>query len=151
MQLRRLYRKWINKITNIYMKRLIITSIFIAALFFFGSSGHTFADLQALTGPNAPANQRDKFNTDLFTGSATNSYPIKVPKGTDNLTPDVSLSYDNLGAHSLPMHAGIGWEVNRDYIQRDVNYTPSSTSDDKYKLHFKGTTYDLVYNSSDSL
>src|SRR2546422_4706220 len=133
------------------MKKQIILSIGLSLLFLLGSSAPSFAVLQALPAASEPANQRDKYQTDLFTGAATYSYPIKVPKGTDNLTPDVSLSYDNQSSHNLPMHAGIGWEVNRDYIQRDVNFTPSDTSDDKFKLHFKGTTYDLVYNSSDSL
>src|SRR6266700_4833588 len=104
------------------MKKQIISSIGISLLFLLGSSAQSFADLQAIPGAVAPANQRDKYQTDLFTGGATYSYPIKLPKGTDNLTPDISLSYDNQGAYSLPMHAGIGWEVNRDYIQRDVNF-----------------------------
>src|SRR5712691_11576634 len=107
------------------MKKQIIISSFIAALFFLGSSVQVHAALQAVPVGAATGNQRDRFQTDLFTGSSTYSYPVKVPKGTDNLTPDVTLSYDNQGAHGLQMHAGIGWEVNREYIQRDVNYTPS--------------------------
>jgi YD repeat-containing protein len=133
------------------MKKQIITSICLSLLFLLGSSSPSFAVLQALPAASEPVNHRDKYQTDRFTGAATYSYPIKVPKGTNNLTPDVSLSYDNQAVHALPMHAGIGWQVDRDYIQRDVNYTPSNTSDDKFKLHFKGATYDLVYNSSDSL
>src|SRR6266487_3038820 len=133
------------------MKKQVIVSSFIALLFLFGSTVQVNAALQALPGEPMPTNQRDKFQTDLFSGSSTYSYPIKVPNGTDNLTPSVSLSYNNQGAHDLSMFSGMGWQVDRDYVQRDVNYTPSDTSDDKYKLHFKGATYDLVYNSSDSL
>ncbi len=133
------------------MRKQIIASIGLSLLFLLGTSAQAFAGLQSLPGASAPTNQRDKYQTDLYTGAATYSYPLKVPKGTNNLTPDVSLSYDNQSAHALPMYAGSGWQVDRDYIQRDANYTPADATDDKFKLHFKGTTYDLVYNYSDSL
>src|SRR5581483_2185733 len=87
----------------------------------------------------------------LFTGTAQYSYPIKVPQGTNDLTPDVSLAYESSATHGLISKFGVGWELSQDYIQRDVNNTPSDTSDDKYKLHFGGQMYDLVYNSTDSL
>ncbi len=133
------------------MKRQVIVSFFVVSLFFLGSSVQALAAVETLPGAPAPTNQRDKFQADLFTGSSTYSYPIKVPKGTDDQTPAVSLSYNNQGNHDPSMFAGVGWQVDRDFIQRDVNYTPGDTSDDKYKLHFKGSTYDLVYNASDSL
>jgi len=131
-------------------KQFIIVSV-ISLLFFLGSYSPSFAAMQTIPGSSAPANQRDRYQTDLFTGSATYSYPVQVPKGTNDLTPDVSLSYSSSGVHDLSAHIGAGWEVSRDYVQRDVNFTPSDTSDDKFKLHFKGAMYDLVYNSSDSL
>lgn len=93
-----------------------------------------------------------KYQTDLFTGNASYSYPIKVPKGTNDLTPEVSLSYNNSAAYSFSSIVGTGWNINTDYIERDVNYTPgnSSTGDDKFKLHFKGNVYDLVYVPSEN-
>lgn len=97
-----------------------------------------------------PNNQRDKFQTDLFTGAATYSYPIKVPKGTNDLTPNIGLSYNNMGVRDNISSPGIGWQVNRDFIERDVNFTPGDTSDDKFKLHFQGGAYDLIYNSTDN-
>src|SRR6266446_4969575 len=133
------------------MKKQIIIISFVALLFFLAGSAQSFAALQAVPVQATPTNQRDKFQADLFTGGATYSYPIKVPKGTANLTPSVSLSYNSQGVHDLMTQSGAGWQADHDYIQRDVNYTPWDTSDDKYKLHFKGATYDLVYNSSDSL
>lgn len=131
------------------LKLPIITIITLGMLLC--SNYKAFADLQAVPNFQEPYNQRDSYDTDLFSGSSTYDYPIKVPKGTDDLTPEVSLSYNSSGTHDVTSRFGMGWDVNRDYIQRDVNYTPSSTSDDKYRLHFKGALYDLVYNPTDSL
>jgi hypothetical protein len=75
---------------------------------------------------------------------------LKVPPGTNDLTPDVSLNYNSLGARDFTTAAGIGWQINRDYIERDVNFTPSNTSDDKFKLHFQGGVSDLVFVPSEN-
>src|SRR2546421_5896191 len=112
------------------MKKQIIISSCITLLCFLANSSQTYAALQAVPVVNSPINQRDKYQTDLFTGSSSYSYPIKVPKGTNDLTPDVSLSYNNQGYHDPSMYTGAGWQLNRDYVQRDINYTPSDTSDD---------------------
>jgi|GEM_PF-2245152 len=90
-----------------------------------------------------------KYDTDLFSGSATYSYPIKVPKGTNDLTPNVSLSYTTAAAQSFFSSIGAGWQVDQDYIQRDVHFTPGNTGDDIFKLTFQGITYDLVYVASE--
>lgn len=63
------------------------------------TASSAFAAMQVIPQKNVPLNQRDKFQTDLFTGAATYSYPIKVPKGTNDLTPQVSLSYNSHGSH----------------------------------------------------
>lgn len=103
------------------------------------------AAFEAYPAARSPLQLRDRYETDLFTGSAVYSYPIKVPKGTNDLTPAVSLTYNSLGARDLSISAGIGWQLNRDYIERDVNFTPANTGDDKFKLHFQGGVYDLVF------
>lgn len=132
--------------------KIVFKSSFIFFLVFvmlFHTVSPALAALQALPVPQAPYNLRDRFDTDLFTGSATYSYDIKVPKGTDDLTPNVALSYNSSGVRDFNQRTGIGWQLNQDFIERDVNYTPGSTSDDKFKLHFKGGVYDLVYVASD--
>ncbi len=131
------------------MKKQIFGSIFFAIIFFFGTFSPAFASLQTVPSVNTPFDQRDLYQTDLFTGSANYSYPIKIPQGTNNLTPDVSLSYSSLGVRDFSISAGAGWQVNRDYIERDVNYTPDDVNDDKFRLHFKGANYELVYVASE--
>lgn len=133
------------------MKNIITKSLFFSLLLFLGSVSSASAAMQAIPQKNPPQQPRDKFQTDLFTGAATYNYPINVPKGTNDLTPEVSLSYNNHGVHDTTMQNGLGWQLERDYIQRDVNYTPWLITDDKYRLHFQGSTYDLVYNPTDSL
>src|SRR5258706_7954057 len=105
------------------MKKIITLLFSLALLILVGNWSTAFADLQAVPARNIPTNQRDKFQTDLFTGGATYSTPIQVPKGTNGLTPDVNVSYSSLGIHDANMQTGIGWQIDRDYVQRDVNYT----------------------------
>ena len=132
------------------MKERVATSIFVSVLIFLGSFSTVFAALRADPIPMSPFNQRDKFDTDLFSGSATYSYPIKVPDGTNDLAPEVSLSYNSAGVRDFMQRTGLGWQMNQDYVERDVNFTPTDTGDDKFKLHFKGGVYDLVYVSSEN-
>jgi YD repeat-containing protein len=132
------------------MKMKYFKIILTIAIFFLGNLSPAFAALQAHPVAKPPMNQRDKHSTDLFTGSANYSYPISVPKGTNDLTPEVFLSYSSAGVRDLAQSSGAGWQVSRNYIERDVNNTPTNTNDDKYKLHFKGQTHDLVFVSGDS-
>lgn len=129
----------------------ILASISLAFVILFSIVSPSFAYLEATFFNNqAPKFQRDKYTTDLFTGTANYSYPFKVPKGTNDLTPEVSFNYNSSGTRDLKTYAGVGWVLNQDYIERDVNFTPSNLSDDKFRLHFKGAVYDLVYVASDS-
>ncbi|HZE86742.1 MAG TPA: PA14 domain-containing protein [Methylomirabilota bacterium] len=132
------------------MKKQIFTNIFFFLLFFFASFFPVLAAEPPLPAINAPYNLRDRFSTDLFTGTATYSYEIKVPKGTDDLTPNIGLSYNSAGARDFYQRVGTGWQLTQNYVERDVNFTPGDTNDDKFKLHFKGNVYDLVYVSGDS-
>lgn len=132
------------------MKKRIGASVVIFLALFLSSFSSAFAALRAESILMSPFNQRDRFDTDLFSGSATYSYPIKIPDGTNDLTPDVSLSYNSAGARDLNMRNGIGWQLTQDYVERDVNFTPDSTGDDKYKLHFRGGVYDLIYVASEN-
>ncbi len=108
------------------------------------------AGLQAVPVPKSTFDPRGKYMTDLFTGSGSYSYQIAVPKGTDDLTPDVALSYNSSSAFAPSAIAGMGWELSRDYIELDVNYSPTNTGDDKLRLRFKGGTHDLTYVAADN-
>jgi len=132
------------------MKKRIFASFVILLALLLGSFSSAFAALRADPVPLSPFNQRDRFDTDLFSGSATYEYPIKVPKGTNDLTPEISLSYNSAGVRDPNMRNGIGWQLTQNYIERDVNFTPTNTGDDKYKLHFKGGVYDLIYVASEN-
>jgi hypothetical protein len=132
------------------MKTRIITTSFIVFALFLSSIPPVFAALRAEPVSRSPYNQRDLYSTDVFTGSANYTYPFSVPKGTNDLTPDVSLSYNSAGAKDLLQQYGAGWQLSHDYIERDVNFTPTNLSDDKFKLHFKGGVYDLIYVASEN-
>jgi YD repeat-containing protein len=130
------------------IKNFTIAVLALLVLFFINSAP-ALATVTTVPADNAPTDQRDRYQTNLFTGSATYTYPITVPSGTNGLTPQVSLSYSSLGIRDLGMDAGMGWQVDKDYIERNTNYTPASENDDKFILHFKGTSYDLVYVSGE--
>jgi len=89
------------------------------------------------------------FQTNLFTGAATYTYPIDVPPGTNGLAPSLSLSYNSHSARGRAGWVGLGWELSPYYIQRNVNYTPDDTSDDEFNLILNGNSYELIYNSSE--
>jgi hypothetical protein len=36
------------------------------------------------------------------------------------------------------MYTGAGWQLSQDFIERDVNFTPTNIGDDKFRLRFKG-------------
>jgi YD repeat-containing protein len=119
--------------------------IFVILLLFKLGVNKVFAGLQSVAQSSQPIDLRDRFETDLFTGSGVYSYAIKVPKGTNDLMPEISLSYSSLGARDLIQSVGSGWRLSHDYIERDVNYSPANLTDDKFRLHFKGGVYELVF------
>src|SRR3712207_825510 len=121
------------------MKKTALGILFAILMLFSLYLTPAFADLRAVPLLRSPLGQRDRYETDLFTGSVAYSYPIKVPEGTNGLTPEVSLSYSNLGARDLMQRSGAGWQLSQDYIERDINFTPNKLADDKFRLHFKGS------------
>src|SRR3990172_13156466 len=74
------------------------------------------------------------YQTSLFPGAATYSYPIEVPPGTNGLQPLISISYNSQNVKQRPGILGAGWFITQNYIYRDVNFTPDNTSDDEFKL-----------------
>jgi YD repeat-containing protein len=90
-----------------------------------------------------------KYSTNLFPGAGTYTYEIEVPKGTNNLQPSVSISYNSQAVKQRPSILGAGWTLPQNYIFRDVNFTPANTTDDMFKLILNGVSYDLIYNNQD--
>lgn len=101
--------------------------------------------------PDNPININASYQTSLFTGSATYEYSIPVPPGTNGLTPEIKLSYNSMGASGKAGIFGLGWDLNLSYVYRDVNFTPTNTADDNYKLVLNGSSYDLIYDSVSQL
>lgn len=130
-------------------KKLPIIIVIISLLLYFPIST-LFAALKSSPVAVAPITNSD-FNTDLFTGSASYSYPISVPKGTNGLTPEILLSYNSSSAKDGSQRTGIGWDITHDFIERDVNYTPTILNDDKFKLHFKGAVHELVQEPGEDI
>ncbi len=97
-----------------------------------------------------PIHQRDRFSADEFTGNGAYSYSIPVPAGTNDLAPEVSLDYSSSGARDLSVVAGAGWSLRRNSIEVDTNFTPGTTTDDKFRLNFQGSNQELVYFSNDT-
>ncbi len=91
------------------------------------------------------------YSTNLFSGAATYTYPIEVPKGTNGLQPSLSITYNSQSVKQRPGVLGSGWQLTQSYIYRDVNGTVDSTPDDKFKLILNSNAHDLVYDSSDGL
>src|SRR4051812_37878653 len=94
--------KHISKSKTILLKYTafyrVFSILFILLILVLTNIAPVFADF-ANPVPKLPLGQKDKFQTDVFTGSAAFSYPIQVPKGTNDLTPDVSLDYNSGSAH----------------------------------------------------
>ncbi len=89
------------------------------------------------------------YETDLWPGAGTYSYPIDVPPGRNGVQPSISLNYNSLLTNQRPTILGTAWTLNGNYIQRDVDYSFADTSDDKFNLVLNGQSYNLVYDSSD--
>lgn len=97
----------------------------------------------------SPRYSNSFFQTSLHTGSANYVYNIKTPPGTNGMTPQIILTYNSHNAKGPAGWAGLGWNLNLNYIQRNVRYTPDDTSDDSFELIRGGQKYDLVYSASD--
>ncbi|MEK7570663.1 MAG: SpvB/TcaC N-terminal domain-containing protein [Patescibacteria group bacterium] len=122
-----------------------LTALIVLVLGFFSFSIAPVFAIEAIPIPRSPYSFVGAYQTDLFTGSGNYNYPLKVPKGVNDLTPEVNLSYNSSSGYSFSSFVGNGWQINRDYIERDVNFTPanSSTGDDKFKLSLNGSVYEF--------
>jgi len=89
------------------------------------------------------------FQTDYFTGAATATVPIVVPKGTAGTAPQIILTYNSTTADDLKktdqgQWTGLGWTLNiGGFVLRDTKNT-ATTSDDMFQLVFGGAAHGLV-------
>ncbi len=89
------------------------------------------------------------FKTDLYSGSFTYSYNIRVPPGTNGLQPLIRLYYNSQNSGQGLSFLGTGWMLGQSYMQRSANYTYNDSSDDDFTLVIEGSSYDLAYSESD--
>ncbi|WNY29404.1 hypothetical protein MmiEs2_16310 [Methanimicrococcus stummii] len=108
-------------------------------------------NIDALTAQQIPETgmANDSYLTSNFSGAAVYMYPIQIPKGIVDFQPSIKLIYNSQSAGGTYGWLGDGWSLNEYYIGRDVNYTPSDTSDDKFRLFFDGKNHDLIFNEID--
>jgi YD repeat-containing protein len=133
---------------NSFNKKLTI--LLIITLFLTLSATFTFADQYKpyLHNPVVPSEKnldlRGVYSTNLFDGAAKYSYNIEVPKGTNDLQPELQITYNSHNKNQQPDVMGNGWSITSNYIQRDTEYTQPD-EDDTFDLYFNGQKYDLVY------
>lgn len=68
-----------------HFARIIITFILL-----FASITPSYAELRSVPARSEPYKQYDLYDVDAFTGSVGYSYPIKLPPGTNGLTPELT-------------------------------------------------------------
>src|SRR3989344_7722430 len=94
--------------------------------------------------PNVPEHPKvklyGKYQTNLFPGAGTYEYPIEVPKGTNNLQPSITISYNSQAVKQRPSFLGAGWSLTQSYVYRDINFTPANLTDDEFKLILNGAS-----------
>ena len=90
-----------------------------------------------------------EYRTDLFTGSASYTYPLDVPEGINDLKPVVAFYYNHHSTLGISSPVGSGWDINVPMIIRDINATRSNTGDDIYKISLNGVNDELVYVASE--
>ncbi|MGH2606485.1 MAG: SpvB/TcaC N-terminal domain-containing protein, partial [Anaerolineales bacterium] len=85
------------------------------------------------------------FQTSLFTGSATYSYPIWVPPGPGGLQPELVLSYnsqtvDSASSVTQASWVGMGWDLSTGAIVRDTHGTIDYAGDDSFSFSAGGVS-----------
>ncbi|MBN2881319.1 VCBS repeat-containing protein [Candidatus Woesearchaeota archaeon] len=91
-----------------------------------------------------------EYQTNLFPGAATYSFPIEVPKGINGFSPSIILSYNSQNAKYRPSVMGSGWYFHKDFIYRDINGTPDNLNDDEFIMILDLTPYNLKFNPTNN-
>ncbi len=89
------------------------------------------------------------YETALWPGAATYSYPIELPPGRNGVAPQLSLEYTSQSTLQRPGIVGNSWSLTQNYIYRDTSHTDTNASDDEFKMFLDGRFYSLVYSSAD--
>jgi len=85
---------------------------------------------------------KERFNTDLATGSANVSIPIIAPPGRKNMQPSIALSYSSNSSNGI---CGVGWTIPLASIQRSTkNGVPLYSDMDNLISTAQGSTSELV-------
>ena len=101
--------------------------------------------------PSVPEHPKLKlqgqYKTNIFPGAATYSFPVAAPKGTNGLTPEITLSYNSQTVKQAPTLVGAGWSLTKNAILRNINGSLTNTSNDEFTLVLNNVPYELVYNN----
>jgi len=129
------------------VKILVICFILISLAYFVNGADDEYKPyLHKASVPEHPKLELyGRYKTNLFPGAATYSYGIEVPKGTNDLAPSLSVSYNSQTVKQRPSFVGAGWMLSQNLVYRDINATLNDTSDDSYKLVLDNVQYELVY------
>ena len=96
-----------------------------------------------VTGAGLVGSTPDTISVNMFSGSASSSYPISVPPGRSGLQPDITVGY-NSGA-SANGFLGRGWDIAFPFIQRSTRYgQPTFTWSDTFAIRWRGQLLDLI-------
>ncbi|KAB8145948.1 hypothetical protein F8S13_02405 [Chloroflexia bacterium SDU3-3] len=113
----------------------------------------TFAFANSTSPSAAYVPSLKSFQTSLYTGAASYSYPIELPAGPGGLKPAVSLSYssaatDGPGGNRAKAQAGWvgkGWSLSADgSISRNKSLSSSPGQWDHFSVVFAGQSFDIV-------
>ena len=91
------------------------------------------------------------YETLLFPGAATYTYPLVVPKGANGAQPSLQLTYNSQSMKQRPSVVGAGWSLSENSILRQINFTPGNITDDYFLLSLEGSLHKLTYNPSEKL
>jgi len=133
----------------IFKKSILVIFFFLLAFapFVYGDGLDEYKPyLHKSTVPEHPKLKlQGNYQTNIFPGAGTYTFPIELPKGTNDLSPKLSISYNSQRAKQRPGILGAGWELTQNYIYRHVNHSLSDDSDDYYVLVKDNTPHELVY------
>lgn len=71
------------------------------------------------TRPQFQIPSQPQAGVDQSTGALIYEYPIDLPKGRAEMTPELSLKYDSRNMSKPDSYVGLGWETSIPYIQRE--------------------------------
>lgn len=103
----------------------------------------------SVTNPESPLRTVwGAYESQNFSGAFTYNHPVEASPGIQGLTPQIPILYNSQSVNGRPNWLGAGWQLNIPYIQRDIEYTRTSTSDDTFDLNFYDGNHDLVVGNT---